>query len=357
MVNDLKKSTGEEVPDLRNTGLRKFAGYPFSGNERNHLFLNRGGEQFLDVSGVTGLDSLGDGRSFASLDINRDGLTDFVVRARNTPRTLLLENRLTQGQNNFLAVQVEGGNHRSESSGNWSNRDGIGVKLILEVGERLIHREIQRGKGLAAQNSSTAVIGLGKANKVERLTVLWPSGKKQMYSDLPVGKLASISERSKAPTPKFSTYSLRDTKARQEEGASSVPLFPEFKRKSGVTVLTTMATWCESCKEHLPQLSALRKGFDDEAVGLVGVPADEKESRKSLEAYVENYSPAYELAYNLSPAVVQRLKNALRESVGEIVLPSSLILDKDGRLLKCTLGLPTVSQLRGSLDRASGSSK
>ena len=62
-------------------------GFSFSGYERNHLFVNQDGKAFVDLSGVSGLDAVGDSRSFAVLDYNRDGWPDIgLVNPREMQR-------------------------------------------------------------------------------------------------------------------------------------------------------------------------------------------------------------------------------------------------------------------------------
>ncbi len=46
--------------------------HSFSGNESNSVFLNHGGADFENISGVSGLDSLADGRAFAFFDFDHD---------------------------------------------------------------------------------------------------------------------------------------------------------------------------------------------------------------------------------------------------------------------------------------------
>ena len=48
----------------------------FSGNERNHFFLNLKGKQFADISAVSGRDLPQDSRRFVIWDFNRDGRQD-----------------------------------------------------------------------------------------------------------------------------------------------------------------------------------------------------------------------------------------------------------------------------------------
>ncbi|MGY8659122.1 MAG: FG-GAP repeat domain-containing protein, partial [Verrucomicrobiales bacterium] len=61
----------------------------FSGNERDHLYLNRGGKSFADVSALSGLDLVSDGRSFAYLDYDHDGWLDVAVASANAPQLQL----------------------------------------------------------------------------------------------------------------------------------------------------------------------------------------------------------------------------------------------------------------------------
>ena len=59
--------------------------HPFSGSERNRLFLNRAGKQFLDVSGLSGVDSPADGRVSVWWDYDRDGRQDLAVINSSSP--------------------------------------------------------------------------------------------------------------------------------------------------------------------------------------------------------------------------------------------------------------------------------
>ena len=92
-----------------NKRLRR--GEPWSGNERNVAFLNSGGRgadlDFVDAAAVLGLDSAGDGRSAARIDIDFDGDDDIVLTNRTEPRVQILCNRLADGTPG-LSVRLEG---------------------------------------------------------------------------------------------------------------------------------------------------------------------------------------------------------------------------------------------------------
>ena len=48
-------------------------GFSFSGYERDALFMNRDGKKFFDISGVSGIDSITDGRAAVFADFDNDG--------------------------------------------------------------------------------------------------------------------------------------------------------------------------------------------------------------------------------------------------------------------------------------------
>jgi len=193
------------IPNQRSLG----EGASFSGNERDSIFLNKGGKDFVNISGITGLDDPGDGRSFAILDYDRDGWPDVVVTSVNAPAIQLYRNRMGSdsfsevSKNKMLAIRFVGGNHRSMPSKKWSNRDGIGARVTINFDDTKIVRELHAGEGLAAQNSSTLVVGIGERSYANSMTVRWPSGKTQTIGKISENMLLTFYENP-AHSPKGS---------------------------------------------------------------------------------------------------------------------------------------------------------
>ena len=101
------------------------AGASWSGKETNHLFMNDEGRRFDEVSGISGLDHVADGRVFATLDFDRDGDQDVAVLNTNEPRFLLFRNGISDGKPGgprFVALRFEGGN-RPRRLGGAGTRD------------------------------------------------------------------------------------------------------------------------------------------------------------------------------------------------------------------------------------------
>ena len=141
--------------------------------QRNVLLRNDGTGGFDEVSGTAGLDLDQDGRSFAVLDVDRDGDQDLaIMAARQAPQLRIFRNEIG-GAHAWFSLRLTG-------SGK-SNRDAIGARVVVET-ERLTKTKIvQAGSGFLSQHSKTLTFGLGPSQRIERMTVTWPSGRQQKF--------------------------------------------------------------------------------------------------------------------------------------------------------------------------------
>ena len=155
-------------------------GASLSGHERNRVFwqtLSGEGLRYVDISPLSGLDAIGDGRAFAWLDYDQDGDRDVVLTNANEPRVQLFQNQIG-APHTVLAIRLVGAKSDSTSTpGGPGNRDAIGARIEVLAEGRRQRVERRAGEGLAAQNSSELLIGLGSAKTVESVSVRWPSGR------------------------------------------------------------------------------------------------------------------------------------------------------------------------------------
>lgn len=173
-------------------------GSSFSGNERDHLWLQSDSGRLVEVSSISGLDHTGDGRAWARLDVNQDGGPDVVTVSANTPALQLFENQVP-ARGGFVAIRLEGGNTRPAAAAEWSARDAFGARVVVFVQGRALHRELRAGEGMAGQSSRTLLVGVGNAATVERVEVRWPSGRVSTVDDVEIGTLTKIFERDDIP--------------------------------------------------------------------------------------------------------------------------------------------------------------
>lgn len=342
------------------TSTNDSAAVSFSGLERNHLFWNGGGDRFEDVSGISGLDSIADGRGFALFDYDRDGWQDVALVNTNAPFLEIFRNRIGEigGRGRSIALRLVGGNSRAAPSDGFSNRDGVGAIVSVRVGDRTLVRERRGGEGFAAQNSSTLIVGIGERAAADAVTVTWPSGRIQETGEVPAGTLLTVYEDpARAPQGlAFHREAWRRTGAPPEVLPGEVPVSLALGNgkpaaRPALGLYTTMATWCPACKRNIPQVRALREAFSDSDLALFGVPIDAEDSPEMLAAYDAEYAPGYELLVGAPRGEIERVQSLVEAEFARDVLPTSFLTDGDGRVLRIVAGVPTISQVRELLRR------
>jgi Tfp pilus assembly protein PilF/peroxiredoxin len=147
-------------------------------NQQRNVFLrNDGRGGFDDVSGAVGLDLDQDGRSFGVLDIDRDGDPDLVVMAaRQAPQVRVFRNDFAR-KGASLTIRL---------TGRASNRDAIGAQVSVETDTLRRTKVVHAGAGFLSQYSKELIVGLGSSARIQKLTVAWPSGKTQVFTDVPL---------------------------------------------------------------------------------------------------------------------------------------------------------------------------
>jgi hypothetical protein len=141
------------------------------------LFLGDGTGLYRDVSAQVGpyFRQLRVGRGLAYADFDNDGRPDLVF-SHNAGRMALLHNR-TETANGWLKLELIG-------DGKKSNRNAVGARVEIEAGGKRQVRFVIGGGSYLSASERRMLVGLGAANRAERVTVLWPSGRRQEFRDL-----------------------------------------------------------------------------------------------------------------------------------------------------------------------------
>lgn len=176
-TGDLTDVTAKTVADVPSLSL--------GGNQRHAVFRNNGDGSFTEVSYLLGLDSIDDGYMPAFADVNADGKVDILVRNCDPgtehyqyPSLRLFENRM-EAAGNGLRIAVEG-------DGVNSNRDAVGTKIQVRIGDSVMVREIDTVAG-ASQSEMAAFFGLGQNTVADEVTITFPSGKQQVHQNVAMG--------------------------------------------------------------------------------------------------------------------------------------------------------------------------
>jgi len=130
------------------------------------------------------------GRGAVFEDFDGDGDQDVLITCLNKI-PLVLENRLPE-MGNWVKVRLQGTK---------CNRDALGARVTVEAASGKINqmREMRFSSSFASSHNVYLHWGLGAAKKVDRLTIRWPGGEKEVFTDLPANSAYRIVEGSGVP--------------------------------------------------------------------------------------------------------------------------------------------------------------
>jgi cytochrome c biogenesis protein CcmG/thiol:disulfide interchange protein DsbE len=97
-----------------------------------------------------------------------------------------------------------------------------------------------------------------------------------------------------------------------------------------VVLLNYWATWCEPCREDLPGLIELARSSDSQRVAIVGVALDSgPNAQETVRSFVAKFHVPYPIAMP---------DERERRSIGDMGLPTTILLDKHGRVARKYFG-------------------
>ena len=153
--------------------------------QRNLLLQNDGTGKFKDVGPTSGpgFALKKPSRSLSAADIDNDGDLDLLIgNVGQTPD--LLRN---DGGNRLNSLSIR-------TIGSKSNRDGIGARLTLTVGGKVLVREVKAGSSYLSQNDMRVHFGIGRATRADKLEIHWPSGAVDVLQDIEANQILTITE-------------------------------------------------------------------------------------------------------------------------------------------------------------------
>ena len=157
--------------------------------QENVLLMNTGDGKFTDVSKDSG-----DGmkvklssRGAAFDDLDNDGDVDVVIlNSRREPTVLRNDSR---NSNHWLEVVLRGVK---------TNRDGVGARVKVVAGDLTQIDEVHSGRSYQSHYGMRLHFGLGAREKIDRIEVRWIGGGVDVFEDIVVDQVLTITEGSAA---------------------------------------------------------------------------------------------------------------------------------------------------------------
>jgi hypothetical protein len=153
--------------------------------QEDQIFQNEGGGKFRDVSLELGKYFSEEfvGRGACLGDYDNDGDLDIFIVNLNDHSVFLRNNK--GNQNNWLILKL---------TGTTSNRDGIGARVKLTAGGKTQTAQKKSTTGYLSQNDPRMHFGLAKNEIVDRIEIIWPSGKVQTLENIKANKILEVIE-------------------------------------------------------------------------------------------------------------------------------------------------------------------
>lgn len=341
----------------------------WNGYERNVLYLNNHDGTFSEVSGAAGLDFLDDSRSFALADLDQDGRLEVLLKNRNAPQLRILRN----------AMPEIGGSVVFRLRGKKSNRDAIGSSITIEAGGNRQTKYLQAGSGFLAQHTKEIFFGVGNFKGTVRATILWPSGLKQTLENLPVNRRIEIEEGNQAfVTQPFASPPTAYAQAGVAADAESLPSAiatwlieplpaPDFSLPDlagkihkldslrGQFVLLSFGTASSPvCTEQLRLLQQTYAKLASSGLRILAINVDEPVDAVMLKSFAAAEKVAFPILLGTPEinGIYDIIYRYLFDRRRDLPLPSSLLIDKEGSIIKIYQGLAHPEQIAEDLQSA-----
>jgi hypothetical protein len=143
------------------------------------MFHNLGGGKFEDVSRLLGNDFskplLARGAAYA--DFDHDGDLDILMTTNNGPAVLYRNDG--GNRNHWINIRLNG---------------GLGAVVRIESASGKQWNMVRSGGSYASQSDPALVFGLGRDEKVTKLSVEWPRGTRQNFFDIAANQFLLVDE-------------------------------------------------------------------------------------------------------------------------------------------------------------------
>jgi enediyne biosynthesis protein E4 len=208
----------------------------------NYAYKNNGDLTFSNHATEWGLGQRAFSNGSVYADLDNDGDLDLVVANLNANCFVYRNNADVLTDNHYLKVKLNGPEH---------NRFGIGVRVEIKAGGKLIVQQSIPARGAMSCVDQMLTFGIGNSSIIDTLNVFWPGGTMEQLTNVQVDQTLTFEfenatrpnfKMPKQPEPVFNDYtdSLDVYFSHQEKDFSdfdNLPLLPEKLSNEGPCIV------------------------------------------------------------------------------------------------------------------------
>ncbi|MFT7670065.1 MAG: hypothetical protein ACI8X5_002772 [Planctomycetota bacterium] len=161
------------------SSFNRMEGFSYNGNERNHAYLALGDGTYADVSPISDVDFIDDGRVAARCDWDNDGREDLVLVNRTGPRLRIIRNT-HPNPGHRIVIELHGKSGSAEA---------VSARMrVTRSDGKVVRNTVYAGEGLLGQCSTRQFFGLGDSAGPVDVEVTWPDGEVQKFPKLAIDR-------------------------------------------------------------------------------------------------------------------------------------------------------------------------
>ncbi|MEM6262984.1 MAG: VCBS repeat-containing protein [Bacteroidota bacterium] len=156
----------------------------------NYIYSRSKGMKFQNLSEEWGLDEPSFSNGAAYGDLDRDGDLDLVINNVNQDLFFFRNNSESLRDHHYLRIRFEG---------EGKNAFGIGARVAVHTPDETLYWEHIPMKGFQSSMDYIAVVGLGKSEKIDSLSVTWQDGRSETKFDVGMNQEIVLEQRLAGP--------------------------------------------------------------------------------------------------------------------------------------------------------------
>ncbi len=323
----------------------------------------------INVSSISGLDFKEDGRGLAVTDWDHDGDVDLWVTNRTAPAVRVLRNQATRFQH-FLSLQL---------TGTHCNRDAIGARVTLLVDSPISMQTLRAGDAFVSQSSKTLHFGLGSNATLSGIEVRWPDGTTETIEGLEADRHYQITQGTSSAIlikrPSHTQVAEKPSLAAPVSGTSRIVAYSRLPlpkarltnfsgqavavggHQLGKPLLVNLwGSWCSPCIKELEEMTRrhaelVEQGLEIRAVNvdLLGQDSPDETQARAVAKKLALPFPVLWATEGFIDSL-EATQRVLMDEQTPLPLPSSFLLDAQGRVAVVYRGPVTVEQILADLD-------